>query len=199
MKPGLIPTISTTSSHRRGLIVCCGVTALVLILAASVVTALAFTVFKPKEPEITADPAGLENIHYTISPNTTNVTLDMIITIDNGKNYGSFKFQNTTAHVNYRGDLVAEVPIMHGLVPARGKLNITSSADFMLGKVISNPRFFEDFLNGSLNLTSTTTMHGRVSLFKVIKIRATAFSTCDISFFVIDREVQSKCKSKLKL
>ncbi|POO01881.1 Late embryogenesis abundant protein [Trema orientale] len=200
MKSGSIPISSSASTRRRGLLICCGVTALILIVAASIIVTLAFTVFKPKEPEITARPAGLENIEYSLSPNVTvNVTVDMIITIDNGKNYGSFKFKNTTAYVNYRGDVVAQVPIKHSLVPARGKLNITSPADFMLSKVISNPSFSEDFLSGSLNLTSMATLHGKVGLFKVVKMQATAFSTCDISVFVIDREVQSKCESKLKL
>lgn len=94
---------------------------------------------------------------------------------------------------------MAAVPIVHNLVPARGRLNITSSADFMMGKLITNPRFFEDVVSGSLNLTSTATLHGKVNLFKILKMHAAAFSACDISFNVTQREVQSQCKSKIKL
>ncbi|XP_062103077.1 uncharacterized protein LOC133814088 [Humulus lupulus] len=192
--------VNTTSRRRRGLIICCSVTAVVLIMITAVLTALCFTIFKPREPEITANFAGLEDIDYSFSSNLTlNATIDMIITIDNRKNYGSFKFKNATAYVYYHGDVVAEAQIEHNLVPARGKVNMTSSADFMISKVILNPNFVADVISGSLHLTSTSSLHGKVILFKILKMHAKAFSSCDISFNVTGRDVQTICKSKIKL
>ncbi|KAF4368516.1 hypothetical protein F8388_018640 [Cannabis sativa] len=155
-------------------------------------------VFKPKEPQIMANPTGLEKIDYSFTPNMT-INLDMIVTIDNKENYGSFKFKNSTAYVNYRGDVVAEIPIGQNIVPAHGKLNITSSTDFMIGKVISNPNFLLDFIDGRLNLTSIAILHGKVNLFNIVKRHATASSYCDISFKIDDKNIQTICKSKINL
>ncbi|EXB75237.1 hypothetical protein L484_026019 [Morus notabilis] len=186
-------------SSRKGLEICCGITATFLIVVALVFTTLWFTTFKPKEPEITAYPVGLEDINVFSIFFVRNITLNMTITINNHRNVGSFEFKNATAYVNYRGGVVAEVPIGQNLVPARGKLNTTTSADLMVGKIITNPVFFDDVAAGSLNLTATAALHGKVRLFEFVKIRATALSTCDISFSIASRNVQSTCKSKIKL
>ncbi|EXB60465.1 hypothetical protein L484_014918 [Morus notabilis] len=120
--------------------------------------------------------------------------------IKHDHNIGSFKFSNATAYVNYHGDVVAEVPIGQNLVPARGKLNITSSTDLMVGRIVANLIFFDDVGKGSLNLTATAALHGKVSLlFEFVKLRATTFSTCDISFLVASMNVKSMCMSKIKL
>ena len=192
------PNVPTPSS-RRGLKICGGAPALALIVVAAVFVTLLFTLFQPKDPEITARPVGLENImNLSVFP-INNVTLNMSITIDNKRNYGSFKFKNGTAYVNYRGGVVAEVPVGHNLVPARGKIDINATTDLMVGKMLSNPEFFDDFIAGSLNLTSTASFRGRMNLFNILKRRATAFSDCEISVFVASGEVQSKCKTKIKL
>lgn len=183
----------------RGLKVCCIVTTIVLVIALIVMTILALTVFKPKQPEIDVRPIGLENIQYSLFPNVTlNVTVGMVVTINN-RNYGSFSFKNTTAYVTYHDTVVALVPIEHALVPARGKINITTSVDLMGDKLVSNPHFMEDAINGNFNLISTADLHGKVRVLKFVKFRATAFSTCDISFSIQSKQIDSKCKSKLKM
>ncbi|XP_071723207.1 uncharacterized protein [Rutidosis leptorrhynchoides] len=156
-------------SRRKSLKICCAAMAFILLLITVVIIALSFTIFKPKNPEISAYPTGLENIG--LSNLTTNVTLGMIITIDN-RNYGSFKFQNSTAYVDYHGMIVAEIPIGEDLVPARSKINITTSADFMTDKLITSSYLLQDIETGSLNFTSTSIMHGKVGMLKVLKTGA---------------------------
>lgn len=187
-------------SSRKGVKICCEVTATFFIIVAVVFVTLWFTTLKPKEPEITTYLVGLENMNPFLLLTINNVRLNMTITIDNHRNIGSFKFSNATAYVKYHGDVVAEVPIGQNLVPARGKLNITSSTDLMVGRMVANPIFFDDVGKGSLNLTATAALHGKVSLlFEFVKLRATTFSTCDISFLVASMNVKSMCMSKIKL
>ncbi|KAF2292201.1 hypothetical protein GH714_016159 [Hevea brasiliensis] len=143
---------------RRGLKICCGVTAIFLIILAIIFTSLALTIFKPKEPKIIAQPVGFDN--FQAGNMTVNATLSMVITIEN-PNYGSFKFSNSTGYVNYHGELVAEIPIKGDFVPAHSKVNITTSADLMADKLIENPYLLEDLLAGSLNFTSTAVLHGK--------------------------------------
>ncbi|BFG26153.1 hypothetical protein CerSpe_124270 [Prunus speciosa] len=191
--------MTTGKTPRRGLKICCGITAIFLVIVVIVLTTLSLTLFKPKDPKINAKPVGLENIQFSLFPNVTlNVTLGMLITIEN-RNYGSFKYKNSTAYVHYRNSVVAEVPIEGELVPARGKINMTTSVDLKGETIISNPNFMADVTSGSLNMTSTASLHGKVSLLKIFKFPATAFSTCDISFFILTKSIDSKCTSKIKL
>ncbi|PRQ52833.1 hypothetical protein RchiOBHm_Chr2g0159781 [Rosa chinensis] len=182
-----------------GLKICCLVTAIFVIIALVVITILALTVFKPKQPKINARPVGLENIQYTLFPNVTlNVTLSMLVTINN-RNYGSFSFKNATTYVTYHGTVVGLVLMEHAFVPAGGKINITTSVDLMGDKLISNPHFMEDVNTGIFNLISIADLHGKVTVLKFMKFSATTFSTCDISFSVKSERIDSKCKSKLKM
>ncbi|KAF4394425.1 uncharacterized protein LOC115700261 [Cannabis sativa] len=192
------PTGTSRRSGSRCLIICCMAAVASILITGAVFTALCLTVFKPREAEISTH---FEDINNSFSPNITslNVSIDVIITIDNRKNYGSFKFNNAIAYVYYHGDVVAEAQIQHNLVPARGKVNMTSSADFMMGKLISNPNFVDDVVSGSLHLTSTSSLHGKVILFKILRMHATTFSSCNISFNINDRDIQTTCNSKIKL
>ncbi|XP_021293460.1 uncharacterized protein LOC110423559 [Herrania umbratica] len=191
-------------TSRRGLKICCCVTAIFIVIVAIVLITLAFTVFKPKNPEITVYPQGLENIAFDLqglamlSNATANVTVGMIIAINN-RNYGSFKFKNTTAFVTYRGGVVAEVPIIQSHVPAHGKLNITTDADFMVDRLISNPSFWADVMAGSVNFTSEATVRGKMTMLKILKVHASVPSSCYISIFVQSQSIESICMTKLKL
>lgn len=188
----------------RGLKICCGVTAIFIVMIAIVFTSLAFTVFKPKDPEITVYPTGLEDIGFglggisNLSTANVNVSVAMIVAINN-RNYGSFQFRNATASVNYRGNVVGTVPIEQSRVPAHGKLNISTVAAFMMDRLMANATFWEDVLAGSVNLWTDATMHGKASMFKVFKIHASVPSRCNISLFIKSRRVESICKTKIKL
>ncbi|KAI5599596.1 hypothetical protein BDE02_02G206300 [Populus trichocarpa] len=186
-------------TRMRGFKICCGVTTIFIIILVAIFTTLALTVFKPKNPSIIANPVGLENIQFGGSPNVTlNVTLGMVVTIDN-PNYGSFKFTNSTAYVDYHGVIVAEVPIQADLIPAHSKVNITTSVDLMADELIKNPYFFQDLIAGRFKFVSTSSLHGKVEVIKILKLHATALSTCDITLFVTSLSIDSSCKSEIKL
>ncbi|XWS23002.1 hypothetical protein CRYUN_Cryun29cG0084000 [Craigia yunnanensis] len=193
--------MGTGKTSRRGLKICCGVTANFIVIIAIVLTTLALTVFKPKNPEITVYPQGFESIAFGLggfSNTTVNATVGMVVAINN-RNYGSFKFKNATAFVNYRGGVVAEVQIDESLVPAHGKLNISTSTDIMVDRLISNTSFWADVFAGSVNFTTEATVHGKVTMLNIFKLHASVPSKCDISIFIQPQTVESTCKSKLKL
>lgn len=183
----------------RGLKICLAVSLLLLIIATVVIVTLSLTVFKPKNPVIRVDLVGIENFQFPLSANSTmNVTLDTLITIVN-PNYGSFNYINSTAYVNYDNTIVGEVPIGAAFVPARGTVNVTTGAIFMVGKLIQDPKFWSDVVSGSLNLTSTAELPGKASILKFIKLRATAYSSCDISVSISSMHAVTKCIDKIKV
>ncbi|KAK3031882.1 hypothetical protein RJ639_035652 [Escallonia herrerae] len=110
-----------------------------------------------------------------------------------------FGYKDTIAYISYHGTSIAEVPIEHETVPARGKLNITTYANVTAVQLISSPYFWGDVRAGQFELTSMATLHGKVGVFKILKMRATVSSTCDISVHFISQDIESKCHSKIKL
>ncbi|KAE8724579.1 putative triptychon and cpc [Hibiscus syriacus] len=143
---------------------------------------------------------GVENgdCLYVFRGTHDKLSVPMLVTVNNC-NYWSFKFKNTVGFINYRGAVVATVPIEQSSVPSRGKLNISTVADFKVERLIMNTTFWADVLSGSVNFSSVATMHGKVTMFKLLKIHASFPSKCDISIFIPTRSVQSICKMKVKV
>ncbi|GMY09914.1 late embryogenesis abundant protein [Fagus crenata] len=187
--------MANEKTSRRGLKLCCGVTAIFLLIIVIVIITLSFTIFKPKDPKISLYPK-LQKID--LSSFVHNLTLGTIIAIEN-PNYGAFTFKNTTSYVHYHGDVVGEAPIEHRFVPARHKLNVTTAVHLMAGKLLNNSHFPSDLVVGSMNLTSTATLPGKVIVLKIFKFHATVYNNCNISVFINPPKIESICETKLKL
>ncbi|KAK2968135.1 hypothetical protein RJ640_001157 [Escallonia rubra] len=162
-----------------------------------VATVLFLTILKPKQPRITTPAVYLEYIKWEPFPFHLNVTLGIIVTIDN-RNYGSYKYENSTAYLSYHGNVTGEAPIGEDTIPARGKHNISTNVVIQGEKIVENPNFVIDFATGSLNLTSSTTLHGKATVLKLFKTKATSHCTCNISVLVEAQNVTSVCSSKVK-
>lgn len=190
---------ATKGKSRRVLKICCGLVALLLFLILLVSVLLVFTAFKPKDPKVITQPTILENVEYKLYPNVSiNATVVLNVTICN-RNHGSFKFKDSTAYVDYRGTLIAQIPIDHSKIPARGNFTITAYANVTTGKMITDPNFYNDLGSGHFNFTSRATLDGEVSFLKIIKLEAKVKNVCDILIDIMTRKVQSKCHAKIKI
>lgn len=161
---------------------------------------LYFTILKPKNPEITSQPVVLEHFELMVIPAIKlNVSLGIVVTVNN-RNYGGFEYQNSTAYVTHRGDVVAEAPIQADTIPARRKHNISTTVIVLADKLITNPKILDDFKwgLGTLNFTSATTLHGKAIILKVFKKKAISDCTCDTSLFLGNVSSHSDCKSTVK-
>ncbi|KAF9593970.1 hypothetical protein IFM89_026513 [Coptis chinensis] len=166
--------METGKKSRRCLKLCCAWTALVLGILIITLVILYFTVLKPKQPQSIAYPATLKNIEFSIFPALKlNITFGFVVTIIN-QNYGSFAYKNATAYVSYRGGLVGEAPIIGDKMPARGRLNISSTIEITADKLIINPNFWMDVNSGSLNFSSSTNLKGKVNAFNIFKKQVAA-------------------------
>ncbi|KAK7335566.1 hypothetical protein VNO80_27478 [Phaseolus coccineus] len=183
----------------KGLKICLAMALVLMIIVIILTVALFLTVFKPKEPNIMVQPVGLEHFDLSLLTNlTSNVSLGMVITVEN-PNYGSFEYPKATGYVNFHDTIVGEVPIEGESVPARDQITVNTSANFMLQKLVANSKFWSDILSGSLNFTSTAALPGKVHMFKIFKLKATVYCTCDFSINIASRNVDSNCISKIKL
>lgn len=182
----------------KGLKICCGVTAILIILLLVTLLVLFLTVFKPKDPIIILQSVKFQGFEFQIPELKLNVSLGIVVTVNN-RNHGSFSYQNSTSYLNYRGNLVAEASIHEDTIPARGALNISTSLNVFADEVSKSQGLLGDYARGVINFTSTTTLPGKVKILKLFKMKATSYSTCDLSVSVQDRSVNSTCNIKLKL
>ncbi|KAK4793136.1 hypothetical protein SAY86_023571 [Trapa natans] len=173
-------------------------TFLIFIIA---ITTLSLTIFNPKQPNFTVQVAGLENFHFnwTLPYNITlHNTLKAVVTVDN-PNYVGLEYWNSKVYLHYRGDVIAEAPMDHKLIPARSKVNGTMEIEVYTDKLISNPSFWGDLSTGWLNLTSTETLHGKIIVMKILKMHATVSNMCNIPIFMRTQEIKLTRKSRIRL
>ncbi|CAI9787880.1 unnamed protein product [Fraxinus pennsylvanica] len=181
----------------RGLKICLIATAILIATLAVVVLVLSLTILKPKQPKINTKSVTLNYIKWIPFPFHLNVTLGIVVSVDN-PNYGSFQFDNSTAYISYRGTAAADAPIEHDTIPARGSHDITMTVVVIVDSLTSNPSFWVDFTTGCLNFTSSATLHGKATVFKILKKKVTTYTTCDLSVYIQEQNVASVCKSNVK-
>ncbi|CAK8535537.1 unnamed protein product [Lathyrus sativus] len=180
----------------RNLKICLSVSAMVLIVVSTITVTLIFTVFKVRDPNIIVKPSRFDFLTSDISP---NISIPVLIIIKNS-NYGNFKYIDSCSYITYRDTLVGTVPIPSQLVPARGGINVSTHANFMVSELIENPNFFNDIENGSkFSLISKAELPGKVTILSFIKLKAMATNQCDISVNITSKDVVSNCTSHIKI
>ncbi|XP_047306340.1 uncharacterized protein LOC124909735 [Impatiens glandulifera] len=179
----------------RGLKICCIITFLLILILLVAGVVIYFTLLRPKEPKILTQAITLERVDYT-PPYEVNLTLLGKLLVNN-PNYGSFKYENSTTFVSYRGDVVAQGLILEDTIPARGSLPVDTTILVLANSMVSNPLFLFDFVAGSFNFTTSTTLKGHAIVLQLLKIKATTYTTCDISVFFITQNAISHCSSKI--
>ncbi|CAJ2654887.1 uncharacterized protein LOC123920287 [Trifolium pratense] len=194
------PNISQNQKPRttRTLKICLLVSTIFLIIVATIILSLVFTIFKPKNPIVNVYPIGLKNLKF-FQPNLTSVPLNMVVTIKN-PNYGTFKTKNSTGYINFQDTIVAKVPIGPNIFPGHKTTNVSTIADLMIGILISDQKFLSDVgEDGSFNLTAKATLQGKVHLINVLKVKATVNIFCDVFFNISSLDTDSYCITKIKL
>lgn len=171
-------------------------TAFVIVCILVVVLVLWFAVLKPKQPKVSAQQVTLIHL-YADTAGQLNVTLGLLVRVDN-PNHASYRYENTTAYISYRSSPVAEAPIEHDAIPARGDLNISSDMVLDAHRLLATAGFDEDFAAGCFNFSSSTTLHGRAKVLNLFKLTATTNSTCHISVYIASSSAIFVCDTKFK-
>ncbi|GAU49963.1 hypothetical protein TSUD_272170 [Trifolium subterraneum] len=124
--------------------------------------------------------------------------MHMIISIKN-PNYGDFKTKNATGYIHYQHTLLAKVPISAKFFPARKTTNVSATAGLMSGKLLSNDAFLKDIEDEVFNMTATTTLHGKVYLIRIFKLKAMVDISCQIKLNVTSMDTNSFCITNMKV
>ncbi|KAL2331825.1 hypothetical protein Fmac_019406 [Flemingia macrophylla] len=185
----------------RVLKTCVATFVVVLIIVIVVLVTLSVTVLKPKNPNISVYPVGLEHFDYSIISNASiksTVSLGMIVNLKN-PNYGSFEHKSFVSYVKFHDTVVAEVPMEAQTIPPRSQMNVTTHLDLMVGKLVHDPNFFSDVVSGDLNFTSAFSLKGKASVLKIFKLKSQIRNSCNITLNIWSQKSNSTCVTSMKL
>ncbi|KAL1322200.1 hypothetical protein HN51_067122 [Arachis hypogaea] len=186
----------------RGRKVCLVVTGVVIAIVLLIVI-LAMTVFKAKHPVNTVDSLRLQDLKVSLDiarlSVDLNVTLDVDVSVKNPNKVG-FKYSDSSAQLNYRGQQVGEVPIPAGEISSDETKGFNLTLTIMADRLLSNSQVYSDVISGSLPLSTFVRMSGKVSILGFIKVHVVSSTTCDFAVNLSNRTVgHQECQYKTKL
>ena len=157
-----------------------------VVLQVAVILAFALIVMRVKTPSVRVRSVHVQSLTY----NETTPSLDMTIVAEiavRNKNFGRFKFDNTTANVTYGGVLVGEGHITKARASARKtkRMNVTIEATF--DRVSDAAKLRSELGSGNLTFTSVARVRGEVAVM-LIKKKKTANMNCTMT---VDLERQT--------
>ncbi|MBA0613119.1 hypothetical protein Godav_013628 [Gossypium davidsonii] len=185
-KPSMDHPHTTTSDAARVLRkrrkrrnICFGAIALLVFIIILIII-LAFTVFKAKRPVTTVDSVSLSDLNFSVDLARfrvlLNATLDVDLSIKNPNKVG-FKYRDSNAQLNYRGQQIGEAPIPAGKISADQTVPMNLTLTVMADRLIYNSRFFSDVTTGGvLPLYAVTRISGKVNVMNLFKIQPMTFS-----------------------
>ncbi|XP_061368473.1 uncharacterized protein LOC133311432 [Gastrolobium bilobum] len=186
----------------KGRKVCVTVTGVVIAIVLLIVI-LALTVFKAKHPVNTVDSVKLDDLHVSLDiaklSVDLNVTLDVDLSVKNPNKVG-FKYSDSTAELNYRGQLIGEVPLSAGEISAGETKGFNLTLTIMANRLLSNSQLYSDITSGTLPLNTFVRLSGKVSILGFIKVHVVTSTSCDIAVNISNRTVgNQECQYKTKL
>ena len=186
----------------KGRKVCLSLTGVVIAIVLLIVI-LALTVFKAKHPVTTVDSTKLEDFHVSLDPVKLrvdlNVTLGVDVSVKNPNKVG-FQYSDSAAHLNYRGQLIGEVPISAGEISSGETKGFNLTLTIMADRLLSNSQLLSDVASGTLPLNTFVMMSGKVSILGFIKVHVVSSTSCDVAINLSNGTVgNQECQYKTKL
>ncbi|KAL6181888.1 hypothetical protein ACLB2K_048536 [Fragaria x ananassa] len=139
-----------------------------------VMTVFGLTVMKIKTPSVRLRSVTVDSIGST-SNSTSSFTLIAEVAVKN-KNFGSYKFDATTANVTY-----GSVTLGRGdIAKARAGLKKTKRFNVTIDVSSSDSSLATQLAAGNVTLTALSRVTGKVSLMGMMKKRKTANMNCSM-------------------
>lgn len=114
-------------------------------------------------------------------------------------NFASFRYQNTTTTIFYRGAVIGEARGPPGKARARRTMRMNVTVDVIMDRVLSQPGLGSDFSSGLLTMSSYTEVGGRVKII-VVKKHVMVKMNCTMTVNITSQAIQQqKCKRKVKI
>lgn len=184
---------------KRKYIQCCGCISALLLIQAVVVLVLFFTVFHIQDPMIRVNSIIIQNQGLLLTNGSLgeNVTLLADVSVKN-PNAAAFKFHDSTTLIYYGGRVVGEGGHLRGKAKARRTLRRNVTVEIVPAKILAVISFASDIASGALNISSYTTISGRVKIMNIIKKNVVVNFNCSMTFRIFNGDFHGeKCRPEL--
>ncbi|KAL4606545.1 hypothetical protein ACB092_09G110600 [Castanea dentata] len=181
---------------------CIGTTICIIIATVILILILLFTVFKPKRPVMSIDSMSVKDLDVSFDITKFKVYLNLTIDVDlsiKNPNKAGFKYSNSSAFLNYRGQVVGEVPLPADKISAGETKAMNVSLTLLADRLLSNSDIYSDVKSGVVPLNTYVRLPGKVNMLG-FKFHAVSTSSCDFTVYTSNRTMgDQSCHYKTKL
>ena len=162
-----------------------------IVIQCIIILVLAVIVLRVKVPDVNLSLVTVKNLKYNGTASSTSFSATFVaeVTIKN-KNFGGFKFENSTLSLLYRGMVIGERKIGHGRVKAREGQAMNVTVELRSNRLSDLNNLSSDINSGMLKLSSSAKLSGTVHLVKIIKKRRNTELNCIMTLNLTSRAVQ---------
>lgn len=161
-----------------------------------VITAFGLTVMKVKSPKVRLSNIRFQTLETRASTSSPSFDISLITQVRiKNTNFGTYKFESTSASFKYQGTTVGEVVIPKGKAGFKStkKMDVTVNLDS--NALASTINLGNELSSGILTLNSSAKMKGKVTLMLIMKKNKSADMNCTMTFDVSQKTVRSlQCK-----
>ncbi|XP_059306360.1 NDR1/HIN1-like protein 6 [Lycium ferocissimum] len=180
---------------------CCYICLAVILLLGLLFLILGLTVFKAKKPITTVNSVSLKDLDVSFDITRLqvhlNITLQADLSVKNPNRVG-FKYDPTSATLQYKGQTIGDAPVPAGSIGARETSPMNITLTVMADRLLSTNGLFSDVRSGILPLTTYVKLSGVVRV--IFKIHVKTSTTCDLYIDVLNRKLANQtCHYKTKL
>ncbi|KAL4599250.1 hypothetical protein ACB092_11G113800 [Castanea dentata] len=152
-----------------------------VVLQTIIILVFALTVMRIKTPSVRLTSVTVQNLKYnTTGSPTFSMNLIAEIAVKN-KNFGHFRFDDSTTNVTYGDVIVGDGDIIKGRANARKTKRFNVTIDISSNGVTDSAKLSNELKSGNLTLTGLASLRGKVTLMKVMKKRKTAKMNCKMT------------------
>nr|XP_009779595.1 PREDICTED: uncharacterized protein LOC104228762 isoform X2 [Nicotiana sylvestris] len=134
---------------------CCFICLAVLLLLGLLFLILGLTVFKAKKPVTTVNSVSLRDMDFSVDivrlQVHLNVTLQADLSVTNPNRVG-FKYDSTSAILQYKGQVIGDAPIPDGEIGSRETRPMNITLSVMADRLLSDSAFLVGLLKLSLKI-----------------------------------------------
>ncbi|KAE8662044.1 Detected protein of unknown function [Hibiscus syriacus] len=172
-------------SKKRTFILCFGSIAAFFLSLAIIVIILSFLVFRVQDPMISLNSVTIQSLEVStkgILSADVNLTLLADVSVKN-PNAVTFKFDNGTMMVYYRGRVVGEGTRFKGKAKPRRTLRRNVTVEIDPENFLTDPDFVTDIIGSKgVNISSYTRISGRINIMNIIKRNVLVKFNCSTTF-----------------
>ncbi|KAJ3670412.1 hypothetical protein LUZ60_010736 [Juncus effusus] len=192
----ILPPPSKKKKKGSCLCTCFIIIIVIIFLIIAAVLFGKFYLLKQRDLQIDSQDAYLVNLTYSIIPLSINLVVGMQLSIKN-PNYAGFVYQNTDATVYYHGIQVGLATVPGSNIKARSTQTVNSTVYVDAGKMLASSYLLQEFLAGQLLISTTMKMTGKIIALKIFKLKATVYSSCDMTIQLATFQSVADCNSRI--